>query len=117
MMSPLVRLMLNERMAEYAAATYAPEVIFDIELMLAVEEVSGFQCADPRHAKGQSFHTPDAPAEFVILNPCCSDRGLICRSRAYYLKYQAAMITCWRCKKEWAPGVYRFIPLPGVLPL
>jgi len=89
----------------------------DVDLQLELDELQDFACSDPRHERGESYHTPDTAAEFMLLNPCCGDRAIVCRSRAYYLKYQAATIRCARCQTEWAPHRYRFIPLPGVMPL
>lgn len=88
-----------------------------LNLFLLEQELDVFPCDDPRHAKGESYHTVGADAEFLVVNPCCSDRGLVCRTRAAYLKYGAATIRCWKCRHEWSPGEYRFIPLPGVMPL
>lgn len=93
------------------------ETLEDTDLQLWLAELDEFECSDERHPYGESFHTSGARGEFVILNPCCSDRGIICRSRAAYLKYQAAEIVCHKCKQKWPTSVYRFIPLPGVLPL
>lgn len=89
----------------------------DADVRAEVDELDTLDCSDVRHDRSQSHHTAGAPAEFIILNPCCSDRGLVCRTRAAYLKNEAATIVCVVCKQEWPAGAYRFIPLPGVLPL
>lgn len=93
------------------------EVQPDIDLLIEQAELSEFRCADANHPRGISFHDPDAAAEFLIMSPCCGDRGLLCRTRASYLKYVSATIHCMSCDRRWAPERYRFIPLPGVLPL
>ena len=88
----------------------------DTDVLASLEDE--FPCADSRHPSGQSYHNPAQPAEFVLINPCCGDRALVCRSRAYYLKYQAAEIHCGRCHEVWPPDRYRFVPIsPKVAPL
>lgn len=89
----------------------------DVDLLLDLEELDDLPCGDGSHPSGESFHTPEAPAAYLLLNPCCGDRLLLCESRARYLKYRAAQIRCASCGREWAPGAYRFVPLPGVTPL
>ena len=89
----------------------------DADVLLWLDDMDAFVCADRAHARGESYHTADAPAEFLMMNPCCGDRALICRSRAHYLKYVSATIHCMKCDRRWPHGAYRFIPLPGVLPL
>lgn len=89
----------------------------DIDLLIELAELDDFQCCDVNHPRGISFHDPAAAAEFVIISPCCGDRGLLCRTRASYLKHVSATIHCMSCDRRWPPDRYRFIPLPGSLPL
>ncbi|MFE4469538.1 hypothetical protein ACFRFH_12055 [Leifsonia sp. NPDC056824] len=93
------------------------DTIPDIELLIELVDMEDLRCGDVNHPRGISFHTAEASAEFLIVAPCCGDRGLLCRTRSYYLKYQAATIHCMRCDARWAPDRYQFIPLPGVLPI
>lgn len=81
----------------------------DPDVLASLDDV--FPCADRRHPAGESYHNPEQAAEFVLINPCCGDRALVCRSRAYYLKYQAAEIRCGRCGEVWPPSAYRFVPI------
>lgn len=89
----------------------------DLDFLTQLVELDDWKCGDRNHPAGASYHTAEAPAEFMIVGPCCGDRGLLCRSRAYYLKHQAATIHCMRCDRHWSPDRYRFVPLPGALPL
>ncbi|WP_426624045.1 hypothetical protein ACPPVW_15910 [Leifsonia sp. McL0607] len=93
------------------------EVESDIDLLAELVGLDDFQCCDANHPRGISFHDPSAPAEFLIVSPCCGDRGLLCRRRAAYLRNVAATIHCMRCDRRWPPERYRFIPLPGAGPL
>lgn len=97
--------------------TTAPDIDLDIELITEVDELDQLPCVDRNHPKGVSFHDADAPAEFVIISPCCGDRGLLCRKRARYLRDVAATIHCMNCDRRWPPTRYQFIPLPGAMPL
>lgn len=87
----------------------------DLELMLELVELNDWQCGDLNHPRGISHHTPEAPAEFMIVGPCCGDRGLLCRSRVEYLM-QVAEIHCMKCDRRWPPERYRFIPLESIRP-
>ncbi|WP_157498254.1 hypothetical protein [Leifsonia sp. Leaf336] len=58
----------------------------DLDLLAELVELDDFPCCDANHPHGVSFHDPSAPAEFLIVSPCCGDRGLLCRARSQYLR-------------------------------
>ena len=93
------------------------EVVSELDLLAELVELDEFPCCDANHPRGISFHDPEAGAEFLVVSPCCGDRGLLCRARASYLWNVAATIHCMSCDRRWPPERYRFVPLPGVLPL
>lgn len=83
-----------------------------------VELVGDMVCSDAFHALSQSAHVASQPGEYVLIAPCCGMRTILCKGRAYYLKYISAEIHCTSCDQKWAPGRYRFLPVhPGVSPL
>jgi hypothetical protein len=90
------------------------DLLEDIDLQTVIElaDLHQWRCEDVKnHGLGICYHTPDAPAEFLIINKCCGDRALLCRSRVEYLMHTAE-IRCSTCGTKWAPEDYRFIPLP-----
>ncbi len=93
------------------------DVESELELLNELVALDEFACCDANHPRGISFHDPTAPAEFLLVSPCCGDRGLLCRARAAYLRNVAATIHCMRCDRRWPPEHYRFLPLPGAEPL
>ncbi len=93
------------------------DVESELELLNELVALHEFACCDANHPRGISFHDPTAPAEFLLVSPCCGDRGLLCRARAAYLRNVAATIHCMCCDRRWPPEHYRFLPLPGAEPL
>lgn len=89
----------------------------DLELWLAEQELKDFPCSGLRHVHGDSHHVASDPGEFVLVAPCCGDVALLCRSRASYLRFYAADIHCNTCDGYASYSDYKFLPLPGVLPL
>ena len=80
----------------------APETITDLDTAWEIP------CGGQLHTAGRYGHQPEQFATYEMHNSCCGFRLLLCQGRAEYLKANALVIGCDRCRRDSPIDKWRF---------